>query len=71
MKGAADLYWYSAASCRHPLFGRSTTAGAYTDEFIHFNGTGGPPFADLEERRGAPSFPARCALFAAAMERVG
>lgn len=38
MKGANDLYWYSAASCKHPLFGRSTSAGAYTDEFVHFNG---------------------------------
>lgn len=37
-KGTNDLYWYSAASCRHPLFGRSSNAGAYTDEFIHFNG---------------------------------
>jgi hypothetical protein len=37
-KGTNDLYWYSAASCRHPLFGRSTAAGVYTDEFVHFNG---------------------------------
>jgi hypothetical protein len=38
LKGTNDLYWYSAATCKHPLFGRSTSAGTYTDEFIHFNG---------------------------------
>jgi YD repeat-containing protein len=38
LKGTNDLYWYSAASCQHPLFGRTTSAGTYTDEFIHFNG---------------------------------
>jgi hypothetical protein len=38
MKGTGDLYWYSAANCKHPLFGRSTAAGTYTDEFIYFNG---------------------------------
>jgi RHS repeat-associated protein len=38
LKGTNDLYWYSAASCQHPLFGRTTSAGVYTDEFIHFNG---------------------------------
>jgi YD repeat-containing protein len=37
-KGTNDLYWFSAASCKHPLFGRSTSAGVYTDEFVHFNG---------------------------------
>ncbi len=38
LKGTNDLYWYSAATCQHPLFGRSTSAGTYTDEFVHFNG---------------------------------
>ncbi|MFL6312507.1 MAG: hypothetical protein ACJ71W_10410 [Terriglobales bacterium] len=33
-----DFYWFSAASCKHPLFGPSTSAGVYTDEFVHFNG---------------------------------
>ena len=37
-KGTNDFYWFSAASCKHPLFGRSTSAGVYTDEFVHFNG---------------------------------
>jgi YD repeat-containing protein len=38
LKGTNDLYWYSAASCQHPLFGRSTSAGTYTGEYVHFNG---------------------------------
>src|SRR5579864_6266176 len=37
-KGTNELYWFSPASCQHQLFGRSTSAGAYTDEFVHFNG---------------------------------
>ncbi|MGC2745492.1 MAG: hypothetical protein WA672_20170, partial [Candidatus Angelobacter sp.] len=37
-KGTNDFYWFSAASCKHSLFGRSTSAGVYTDEFVHFNG---------------------------------
>jgi hypothetical protein len=37
-KGTNDFYWFSAASCKHPLFGRSTSAGVYTDEYVHFNG---------------------------------
>lgn len=37
-KGTNELYWFSGASCQHPLFGRSTSAGAYTDEYVHFNG---------------------------------
>ena len=37
-KGTNELYWYSAASCQHPLFGRTTSTGTYTDEFVHFNG---------------------------------
>ena len=38
LKGTNDLYWYSAASCQHPLFGRSTNTGVYTGEYVHFNG---------------------------------
>jgi len=37
-KGTNDFYWFSAASCKHPLFGRSTSTGVYTDEYVHFNG---------------------------------
>jgi len=37
-KGTNELYWYSAASCHHPLFGRTTSVGTYTAEFVHFNG---------------------------------
>jgi RHS repeat-associated protein len=38
MKGTNDLYWFSAATGQHPLFGRTTSGGTYTDEFVHFNG---------------------------------
>jgi len=38
LKGTNDLYWYSAASCKHPLFGRSSNTGVYTGEFVYFNG---------------------------------
>ena len=61
IKGTNDLYWYSAASCRHPLFGRSTNLGSYTDEFVHFNGlpvgyidnTGGQTYHILTDHLGS------------------
>jgi hypothetical protein len=61
MKGTNDLYWYSAATCKHPLFGRSTSAGAYTDEFVHFNGqavgyidnTGGQTYHIVNDHLGS------------------
>lgn len=53
--------WFSAASCQHPLFGRSTAAGAYTDEFVHFNGqavgyidnTGGQTYHIVNDHLGS------------------
>ena len=49
-KGTNDFYWFSAASCKHPLFGRSTSAGVYTDEFVHFNGQ---PVGYRDDKAGA------------------
>ncbi|MFL6312505.1 MAG: RHS repeat domain-containing protein [Terriglobales bacterium] len=37
-KGTNELYWFAEAGCRHPLLGRSTATGTYTDEYVHFNG---------------------------------
>jgi len=37
-KGSNELYWFSPAGCVHPLLGRSSNTGSYTDEFIYFNG---------------------------------
>jgi YD repeat-containing protein len=61
MKGTSELYWFSAANCKHPLFGRSTAAGSYTAEFIYFNGrqvgyrddTAGQAYHYINDHRGS------------------
>jgi YD repeat-containing protein len=60
-KGTSDLYWFAPASCQHQLFGRSTTAGVYNDEFVYFNGqqvgyrdnTAGQVYHYLNDNRGS------------------